>query len=233
MDPRRKPLCFIPARGGSKRLARKNIAMLKGKPLLAWSIEAALASDIFDRAFVSSEDDEILRVAGKWGGEPVRRDKDLAGDRVTLLQLCLNEVRKITERHDYSDLYLLLPTSPLRKPGTIRAAWKRFQAGDVDTLMSVVPCEHPPQWAFRIQDERLSPLFPEYYEQPRQELIPAYRHDGGHMIIRISTFLASGSFTAGKTIPFPAPQEEAVDINTPVDLLWAEFLLEKEMDPYA
>src|SRR5438094_83768 len=110
-----KPLCIIPARGNSKRFYRKNVALLGGKPLLAWTIEAASKSGIFDHLWVSSEDDEILETAGRWGADPVRRPSSLAQDEVTVQELCLHVAKETMAipGSNYTAINVLLPTSPL------------------------------------------------------------------------------------------------------------------------
>jgi len=223
----KKPLCFIPARGGSKRISRKNIAMLQGKPLIAWTIDSARQSELFDKVYVSSEDDEILQIADNWGACPLKRRTELADDRVTLLELCLTEVGKLGEKEGYSDLYLLLPTSPFRKSSTIRKAWENYITSDADTLLSVVPCEYPPQWALTIEDNCVSPLYPIDYQSLRQDLTSSFIHDGGHLITKISSLAETKSFIGPKTLPFYVSSVEAVDIDEPIDLLWAEFILKK------
>lgn len=227
MTLHRKPLGFVPARGGSKRLARKNIASLNQKPLIAWTIESALQSGLFDTVFVSSEDDQILAEARRWGATALKRNAELAGDTATILQLCLHELPAITKGTDYTDLYLLCPTSPFRQPATLLKAWDFFTTSEADTLMSVVPCQHPPQWTFRIDGGWLLPFLPADYDRPRQELEPTYLHDGGHLITKLDVLYHLKTFVGSQTIPFPVPIEEAVDINEPIDLVWAEFLLEK------
>jgi len=222
----RKPLCIIPARGGSKRLPRKNIRPLGGKPLLSWTIEAALEAGVFDRVWVSSEDREILEVARAWGGVPLERPPELAEDHVTVVQMCLQGIEALAaEGHDYSDLYVLLPTSPFRKGSTIKRAWDSYRESDADSLMSITPLDHPPQWALVQKDGWLSPLLPMEYETPRQGLVPSFRHDGGHAIAKIAEFRQSRSFFGPRTLAFPVPPEEAVDVDEPMDLAWAEFLL--------
>jgi CMP-N-acetylneuraminic acid synthetase len=223
----KKPLCFIPARGGSKRLPRKNIAMLQGKPLIAWTVDSAKQSGLFDKLYVSSEDDEILQIANNWGACTLKRKTELAGDRVTLLDLCLKEIEKLSEKEGYSDLYLLLPTSPFRKASTIRKAWENYVTSDADTLLSVVPCQYPPQWALRVENNCVSPLYPIDYQRLRQDLTSAFIHDGGHLITKISSLAETKSFIGSKTLPFYVSSVEAVDIDEPMDLLWAEFILKK------
>lgn len=223
-----KPLCLIPARGGSKRLPRKNVASLGGKPLLAWTLEAALEADLFDAVWVSSEDEGILRIAEEWGGRPLSRPPELADDRVTVVELCLQVIREFTAKgRDYSSVYVMLPTCPFRKSETIRQAWHTFLESEADALLSVVPLEHPPQWALETVDGWLKPLRPTEFETVRQELTPAYRHDGGHAIAKIPRFLELKAFLGPRTLAFPVPAEEAVDVNEPIDLAWAEFLLQR------
>lgn len=225
-----KPLCIIPARGGSKRLPRKNITLLGDKPLLAWSIEPALKSGIFDTVWVSSEDEEILRTAQEWGAQALPRDNQLAGDRVTVAQLCWHIMQDfLAKGEQYSALYVLLPTSPFRRRETIRQAWNAFLESRADALFSVVPLDHPPQWALTQTEGWLTPLMPIEYESPRQGLAPTYRHDGGHAIANFSTFLNTQKFLGPRTLAFPVPLEEAVDVNEPIDLAWAEFLLQQGM----
>ncbi len=223
-----KPLCFIPARGGSRRISRKNIAMLQGKPLIAWTIECAKNSKIFDKVYVSSEDDEILQIADRWDACPLKRNKKLAGDRVTLQELCLKEVKKLQDEEGYSYLYLLLPTSPFRKPATIKQAWEIIISSAADTLLSIVPCDYPPQWTLTVENNWVAPLYPNDYGLLRQDLKKAFIHDGGHLITKISSFLETKSLIGAKTLPFFVSVEEGVDIDEPVDLLWSEFLLEKK-----
>jgi len=220
-------LCIIPARGGSKRFSRKNQALLGGKPLLSWTIEAALESEIFDGVWISSEDEEMLSIGEKWGAIPIARPPELAGDEVTIVTLCLHLLNEFLYRsRQFNFLYVLLPTSPFRKSNTIRKAWQTFITSNADALMSVVRLEHPPQWALVQKEGWLAPLYPEEYELYRHALSPAFRHDGGHAITKVSSFLTHKAFLAPRTLAFPVPAEEAIDINEPVDIAWAEYLLE-------
>src|SRR5262249_47449100 len=122
---------------------------------------------------------------------------------------------------------ILLPTSPFRRSATIHRAWQTFLASGADALMSVVPLEHPPQWALTQIDGWLRPWQPTEYTLPRQALTSTFRHDGGHAIARTSSFLQAREFVGPRTLAFPVPSEEAVDVNEPLDLAWAEFLLQQ------
>jgi len=223
----RNPLCLVPARGGSKRLPRKNIAPLGGKPLLAWTIEAAKTAGIFDSVWVSSENEEILKVAQDWGATALPRTPSLATDHVTVVELCLHVIEELISRNQsYTDLYVLLPTSPFRKSETIKCAWKTYLESEADALMSIVSLHHPAQWALTQNGGWVSPLDPKTYETPRQRLTPTYRHDGGHAIAEIARFIQIRSFLGPRTLAFPVSEEESVDVDEPIDLAWASFLLE-------
>ncbi len=217
-----RAISLIPGRGGSKRFPRKNVAPLLGKPLLAWTIEPALEAAIFDEVLVSSDDEGILAAGDRFGAARHERGEELSGDRVPVLDVCL----AVLDEHPADALYVMLPTSPLRTPETIRRAWKTFEGSGAEALLSVVPLEYPPQWALTVRDAVVTPLYPETYTTPRQELAPGLRHDGGHAIFDAASLRERRTFLAGRTVPFEAPPEEAVDVDEPGDLDRAERLLE-------
>jgi pseudaminic acid cytidylyltransferase len=219
------PFCVIPARGGSKRFPRKNVVPFRGTPLLAWTIEPALASGIFDEVHVSSDDPEILGVAERYGARTIRRPDELGGDRVGAIDVALHAYE--TAGAQRGAVYLLLPTSPLRRPETFRRAWERFVAGGADALLSVAHVDYPPQWTLTPRDGILEPLDPVGYDLPRQDLAPAYRHDGGHAIFRAESLVRHRTLLLPRTIPFEVPADEAVDVDEPADLEQAERVLER------
>lgn len=229
MDSSRfKALALVPARGGSKRLPRKTLTLLSGKPLLAWTVATAFEAGIFDDVWVSSEDDEILSVASALGARTLRRPSALADDRATVVQVAQAALQDVARQgRSYSALYVLLPTSPLRRKETIRKAWQTFDKSGAEALMSVVRVEHPPQWALREMEGWIEPLYPKEFELNRQSLIPAFRHDGGHFIVQAAKFMECTSIGNLRTLAFPVAEEEAVDVNTSMDLAWAEFLLQR------
>lgn len=230
MKKKRKPLCLIPARGGSKRFPRKNIALLAEIPLVAWTIKAALSSGIFDHAWVSSEDREILKTAKEWGASPLKRPSELAGDLTSLEMVCKEVLSQLAEKGlEYTDIFVMLPTSPFRKPENILSAWNIFSASEADSLMSVIQYAHPPQWAMFIDEGKwLLPRDRQGYDMERQLLTPLYHHDGAYFISSISKFLETGHLLGPRTMPITVSSMESVDIDTPLDLLWAEFLLQRE-----
>jgi len=219
-------MALVPARGGSKRFPRKNLALLAGRPLLAWTIERAMSSGIFDSVFVSSEDGAILETARRFGAAAIERPESLAGDLTPLEPVCLDAAKRF-EHLGYTDIFLLLPTSPFREPESIRAAWEEHLAMGSDSLMSVLACSHPPQWALRMHEGRwLTPDDPKNYLRERKALETLYRHDGAYNISLIESLRSSGSLAGPRTLAFPTPTPmESVDIDAPMDLAFAEFLL--------
>ncbi|GJM26168.1 MAG: hypothetical protein DHS20C16_25830 [Phycisphaerae bacterium] len=224
-----KPICIIPARGGSKRFPRKNVAPLGGKPLLAWTIETAISSAISESVVVSSDDAEILNVAKNHGATIHERAATLSDDRTTVAEVCTAICGDITgERIDDQTIIALLPTSPFRSAKTIRGAYEQFVNNNGESMLSVSPLEHPPEWAMMLNEGFLQPCDEESYNTPRNELQPSVRGDGLIMMARLSFLKAHRSFLGPRTLAFLSPPGETVDIDEPRDLLWAEFLLAQQ-----
>jgi CMP-N-acetylneuraminic acid synthetase len=222
-----RPFCVVPARGGSKRFPRKNIAPLRGKPLLAWTVEPALESGIFDAVHVSSEDDEILEVAERVGAVPIRRPEELGGDRVGAVDVVLHAADAQPERPDA--LYMLLPSSPLRRPETFRRAWALFVESAADALLSVVRVEPPPEWALVRRNGLIVARDPAGHRTKRQDLEDAWRHDGAHAIFRTDVLAEVRDVLLPRTVPLEVPEDEAVDVDEPDDLELAEFHLARAL----
>jgi len=226
-----KPICIIPARGGSKRFPRKNISLLAGKPLLAYTIEAALKSDVFDLICVSSEDEEILDVAERWGAEAVlKRPPELSGDRVPLKEVCAHLLEGFAKRgRHYSEFGLLLVTNPLRGPQDLIDAYKVFKSENAAICMSLVPFAHPPQRAVMVNKKSgfVEPYFGGENMVQTQLLEPLYRHDGSIIFAQTKVFLRTREFYGPGVVPFFVRPERSVDIDNPFDLAWAEFLIER------
>jgi CMP-N-acetylneuraminic acid synthetase len=224
-----RPLCIIPARGGSKRLPRKNIALLAGKPLLAYAIEAALESDVFDEICVSSEDDEILEVARGCGAHlALKRPPELATDTAQVKHVCAHLLEHFAAKGlAYGEFAVLLVTSPLRISQDIKAAYEIFKREDTNYVMSLVPYSYPPQRAFRVANGYAEPCFGLEYMKQTQLLETLYRHDGSIIFAKSEAFLKAKEFYGTKVVPYFIPKERSVDIDSPLDLAWAEFLLSR------
>jgi N-acylneuraminate cytidylyltransferase len=223
-----KPLAIIPARGSSKRFPRKNIALLAGKPLLAYAVEAALESGVFAVVCVSSEDDEILEAARKYGALAERRPDELALDTAQVKHVCLHLLEKFAAAGQAFDNFgILLPTSPLRTGHDIREAYQVFKQKGANYLMSLVPFSHPPQRALWAPHGYIEPYFGPQYLKQTQFLDPLYRHDGAVIFARSAAFLREKDYYGTKIVPYFMPAERSVDIDNPLDLEWAEFLLSR------
>lgn len=228
-----KPLAIIPARGGSKRFPRKNIAVLAGKPLLAYTIEAARDSRVFHQICVSSDDEEILEIARKSGAHlPLKRPPALATDTAQVKHVCAYLLEYFAgEGCHYESFAVLLPTSPLRTPQDIREAYRLFEKERAQCVLSLVPFSHPPQRALRLSQGFVQPFFDPEYMKPAQALEPLYRHDGAVIFARSKPFLAVQDFYRLQIRPYFLPLERSVDIDSPLDLAWAEFLLSRLEGP--
>ena len=224
-----RPIAIIPARGGSKRFPRKNIALLLGKPLLAYAIEAALESDIFSSVCVSSEDDEILSIANKYGAQMVlKRPHALATDETPLKELCAHLIESFKRQGvNYSEFGLLLTTNPLRTAQDIRSGYEKFKNSDANFCMSLVRFSHPPQRAVQIQSGYIEPYFGKIYMKQTQTLETLYRHDGSFIFAKSKAFMERKEFYTDKLLPYIISENRSVDIDEPLDLEWAEFLIRR------
>lgn len=216
-------LALIPARGGSKGILRKNIRAIAGKPLIAWTIEAALGAAGVSRVVVSTEDEEIAAIAREWGAEvPFLRPPEFATDEAPGIDPVLHAVEQLPE-HDA--LILLQPTSPLRGADHI-AAILRFAADrDASSVVSVCAAAKHPGWMYGMApDGRLDPLLAADGAR-RQDLPPAFALNGAMYWIRRDTLLRGRVLVSEATLGFPMDAESSTDIDTPLDWRIAEFLL--------
>jgi CMP-N-acetylneuraminic acid synthetase len=220
------PVAIIPARAGSKGLPGKNLLTLCGKPLLAWTVEAAIASRSFFRVVVSTEDPETGRVAVSLGAELVDRPLALAQDDSSVIDVVLHAVDSLGVPRDSTRIVALLqPTSPLRDAEDIREALRLFQASDAASLVSVAPCSHPPQWALKLDDGKLRPAYgQEMLEMRRQELTPLYAPNGAIYLTRVRDLIRTRSFFMGGVLAYAMPAERSVDIDSELDLAVASAL---------
>ena len=215
-------VALVPARGGSKGIPRKNLAPLAGKPLLAWTIEAALASEAVTRTVVSTEDDEIARAARAAGAEVLARPAELAADGTPMRDVIEHALRELGGTEV---LVLLQPTSPLRRAEHVAAAVELLRATGADSVVSVVevPHRYRPGSLMALDGDRLVALA-EDYAATRQEKPAVYARNGPAILVlrpdRIGTDLYGGDCRAYVMEP-----RDSIDIDDPFDLELAELLL--------
>jgi len=215
-------LALVPARGGSKGIPRKNVRVLGGHPLVAYSIAAGLAATRVDRVVVSTDDEEIAQVAKEYGADvPFLRPAELAGDDVPDLPVFQHAVRWLDEEDGFRPELVvhLRPTSPLRPVGCVDAAVDLLMAApDADSLRSVAPPEHTPYKMWRQEGGRLEPLLggweQELFNLPRQALPPVWWHTGSIDVARSRPIVELGSMTGRTVLAFPMEPRFAVDLDT-------------------
>jgi CMP-N,N'-diacetyllegionaminic acid synthase len=218
--PKHTVLGIVPARGGSKGIARKNIRLLAAKPLLAYTATAAQKSGSLSRVLLSTDDPEIAEIGKSVGlAVPFLRPAELALDSTPMIDVILHAIRWVQgQGEQYDAICLLQPTSPLRSAQTIDRCITRLWERDVDCVVSVrpVPAEYNPHWVFfEAADGRLEPSIRGGDPIPsRQELPPAYHRDGSVFAAKVPSVLAHGSLYGTKTVGVLSPEDEAFDLDT-------------------
>ncbi len=230
----KKRLAIIPARSGSKGLKDKNIKPLNGKPLMAYSIEAALASGVFDEVMVSTESEKYAGIAKEYGASvPILRSAEFATDKVDARGAVL-EVLDHYEKNGrtFDSLCILQPTSPLRRAQDIIDAYKLFEEKATISVISVCPAEHPIQWYGQLKEENSLDGFisKDYNRKNRQDLRPYHRLNGAIYIYDIQEFKNETFAYQEGSYAYVMDPEFSVDIDTIDDFEYAEFLLKKRDD---
>ena len=220
-------LAVIPARGGSKGIPRKNIKMFAGKPLMCWTIEAALTSVFIDRTVVSTEDAEIAEVARQWGAEVIDRPVELAQDE-TLITPVLEHVITTLEKEGYRPDFVVLlnPTSPLRGKDHLDVGLRPFIWSDKDSSVSVTPgvvC------LWEIKDGMVKANY-DYANKPRRQDSPiSFSENGAVYVVRTDFLMREHRFIGGKISLFALPPYNALDIDTPLDFKVAEMVMNEAL----
>jgi CMP-N,N'-diacetyllegionaminic acid synthase len=206
-------LALITARGGSKGLPGKNVRPVQGRPLIDFTIAAARGAACVDRVVLSTDDDEIARVAEACGCEvPFRRPAALASDTATSMDVVLHALDQLPQ-HDI--VVLLQPTSPARESGDIDAAVQRLLEANAPACVSVCAAEESPYWMFSLGHQaRLKPLLDTPATTRRQDLPPVYVLNGAVYAARTDALKRMGSFLGPETVAHVMPRERSIDIDT-------------------
>jgi len=221
-------LAIIPARGGSKRLPRKNILPLAGNPLIAWTIEAGKKSKYIDEIYVTSDDDEILKISKEFGANTIKRPKELASDTALTFDAIKHVLENIDTQYDY--IVLLQPTSPLRNEKHINEAIEFLFSKNADAVISVCETEHSPLWCNTLPEYRSMQRFlrEDIKNKRSQDLPKYYRLNGAIYICDREKLLKEKSFFLKENIfAYIMDRESSIDIDEEIDFKLVEILMNK------
>ncbi len=223
-------IAIIPARSGSKGLKDKNIKELHGKPLLAYSIEAALQSGIYDCVHVSTDSEQYAKIARKYGAEtPFLRGSELSSDIATTwdaVRFVLDEYEKIGK--NFEVVTVLQPTSPLRTWDDICNAYEIFESRKADSVVGVCEMEHSPLWSNTLpEDGCLNGFIRTEANEPRQKLSVYYRINGAIYMISAKFLMEHGNLYGERGYAYIMSKEHSIDIDDQMDFAIAEFLMKR------
>ncbi|MCL5768338.1 acylneuraminate cytidylyltransferase family protein [Acinetobacter sp. ANC5681] len=220
---------LIPARGGSKRLPRKNIKLLVDKPLIAWSIEVAKACKYVDRVIVSTDDEEIKRISEQYGAEiPFLRPDYLSNDHASSFDVIKHAIDFLTLSKSNELIVLLQPTSPLRLVSEIDTALEFFVQKNAKGVVSISETEHSPMWSNTLPEDGCMSDFirPEVQGKRSQDLPKFFRLNGSIYIYETLSLLEQSKIFFNENVyGFQTSLETAVDIDTGLDFLIAETIM--------
>ncbi len=227
-------VAFIPARSGSKRVKNKNIKLLNGHPLMAYSIRAAIDSGVFDAVICATDSEEYANIARHYGAEvPFLRPEAISGDKspdIEWVKLMLNNLGKADRFFDAFSI--LRPTSPFRLPETIRRAWQMFQDTlGADSLRAVGKCQQHPGKMWSIQNNKMLPIMPfeiggtPWHSSQYAALPDIYVQDASLEIAWSKVALERDTIAGEIIIPFVSSGLQGFDINLPEDWILTEYYL--------
>lgn len=220
-----KNLAIIPARGGSKRIPRKNIKTFMGKPIIAYSIEIALQSELFDEVMVSTDDEEIAEVAKECGaGVPFLRSPETANDYATTAEVLLevlSEYKKNGICFDY--VCCIYPTAPFITTLNLSIAYNKLLDKSYDCVFTIVPYSYPVLRSLDFIDDRTRMLWPEYLNSRSQDLRTIYHDAGQFYFFKTEAFLSEKQFWTDNTSAIELSELEVQDLDTLIDWQLAEM----------
>ena len=220
-----KTLAMITARGGSKRIPRKNIKEFNGKPIIAYSIEAALGSGVFDEVMVSTDDEEIADIARNYGAKvPFLRSEKTSNDFATTTDVIEEVLETYRERGEEYDIFCCIyPTAPFITSKRLKNPVAELAKSDADSLIPVVRFSYPPQRAMEVHDGRLVFRQPENLKKRSQDLEPHFHDAGQFYVVRSESFFKNHGIMVGDILPMELSELEVQDIDNEVDWKLAEL----------
>ena len=218
-------LAIITARGGSKRIPRKNVKLFLGKPIIEYSIEAALQSGIFAEVMASTDDEEIAEIAKKAGAEvPFFRSPETSNDFATTADVILEVLQMYRERgQEFDAVCCIYPTAPFVTGDAIKTAMETLEREKADTVLPVVRFSFPPQRCVMVKDGYLTAKWPEYMLMRSQDLEPLYHDCGQFYCLNTAQFLQQKTIVMEKCVPYYQNEMNVQDIDTQEDWEMAEL----------
>lgn len=220
-------LAVIPARGGSKRIPRKNIKIFSGKPIIGWSIEAAIECGCFDKVIVSTDDDEIANVAREYGAEvPFKRPAELSDDNTGTIPVIHNAIDQLEKLgQEYDKVCCIYATAPFITSSDLLKGLELLEKEDCAYTFSVASFSSPIQRAFYInKSNRVEMFYPEYFHTRSQDLKEAYHDAGQYYWGRVAAWKKEISFFTTESMPVVIPRYRVQDIDSQEDWVQAELL---------
>lgn len=218
-------VCIITARGGSKRIPKKNIKEFCGKPIIAYSIEAALESGLFDEVMVSTDSEEIAEVAKRFGAKvPFMRSEETSNDFATTRDVLLEVLSEYEKRgRTFDTMVCVYPTAPFISAKRLVEANEIFEKKAANRLVPVVRFSFPPQRGYVIEEDELKFKWPEYMSARSQDLEPFYHDAGQFYFYRVSDYLEKDGMQSSKVVSLELSDMEVQDIDNEDDWKIAEF----------
>jgi N-acylneuraminate cytidylyltransferase len=218
-------LGIITARGGSKRIPRKNIRNFLGYPIIKYSIDAAVNADCFDEIMVSTDDREIAAIAGQFGAAiPFYRSEATSNDFASTADVIEEVILEYIKRgNNFRYCCCIYPTVPFITPDRLKQGFDILQSTEADSVMPVVRFSYPIQRALKIEDRRLSMIWPQNLHARSQDLMPAYHDAGQFYWFKVDSFMKQKRLFMDCTVPIEIPESEVQDIDNEEDWKIAEI----------
>ena len=222
-----KSLCIIPARSGSKRILKKNIKPFMGKPIIAYSIEAALKSNLFDEVMVSTDSEEFAEIAKKYGAHvPFLRSEKTANDYASTEDVIFEVLDKYKDMGQFYDVFCCLySTAPFVSETNLKIAYEKLN-NEIDSSFSVVEYSYPIQRSLLLEGKRIRMISPEYSDTRSQDLDKRYHDAGQFYFSKVDAFYKYESLWGPNTEPLILSELEVQDLDTMVDWKLAEMKYE-------
>ncbi len=228
-----KKIAIIPARSGSKGLKNKNIKLLNDKPLIAYTIEAAIKAEIFDEIMVSTDSSEYAEIAKKYGANvPYLRTEELSNDSASSWDVVKNVLNYYkTQGQEFEVVTLLQPTSPLRTSEDIVNGFETFKSNKANLVVGVCEMDHSPLWANTLPIDKSMEQFlkADVANSRRQNLETHYRINGALYIVKVEHLMLCDNIYVEKSYAYIMDKSKSIDIDTEFDFKLAEFIVKEKL----